>query len=105
MLFPYIIRLEAAVTRKSAAPRAPFGTVQNPVRMMFLEHDDAGNLVKEIRGLAANFTAPEDACTSFKALYQGLEAFEADLHLHIHLENNLLFPRAIALEEEVARAG
>jgi regulator of cell morphogenesis and NO signaling len=101
MLFPYIIALEDAATHSSSAPRAPFGTVQNPVRMMVQEHDDAGQLTKEIRNLTANFTAPEDACPSFKALYQGLEAFEADLHQHIHLENNLLFPRAIALEDSV----
>jgi regulator of cell morphogenesis and NO signaling len=99
VLFPYIIGLEDSVTRKSVPPRAPFGTVQNPVRMMVQEHDNAGRLLKEIRELTRNFAAPEDACTSFKALYQGLQAFEADLHQHIHLENNLLFPRAIALEE------
>ena len=99
MLFPYIIGLEESAKNESAPPRAPFGTVQNPVRMMVLEHDSAGSLTKEIRQLARNFTTPEGACNSFKALYQGLEAFEADLHLHIHLENNLLFPRAIALED------
>ena len=99
MLFPYITTLEDSATRKSAPPRAPFGTVQNPVRMMVEEHDDAGHLLKEIRSLTGSFTAPQDACTSFKALYQGLEAFEADLHQHIHLENNILFPRAITLED------
>jgi regulator of cell morphogenesis and NO signaling len=99
MLFPYIIALEESVTHKSAPPRAPFGTVQNPVHMMVMEHDDAGHVTKEIRNLTGNFAPPQDACTSFKALYQGLEAFEADLHQHIHLENNLLFPRAIALED------
>lgn len=104
MLFPYIIALEDSSTRKAPPPRAPFGTVQNPVRMMVEEHDGAGQLLKQIRGLTGNFAAPEDACSSFKALYQGLEAFEADLHQHIHLENNLLFPRAIALEEQVQLA-
>jgi regulator of cell morphogenesis and NO signaling len=99
MLFPYITHLEESATYKCAPPRAPFGTVQNPVRMMVQEHDNAGHLIRGIRGLTQNFTVPEDACNSFKALYQGLEAFEADLHQHIHLENNLLFPRAIALEE------
>jgi len=98
MLFPYIIRLEESATHKSAPPRAPFGTVQNPVRMMVQEHDNAGHLIRGIRGLTQNFTAPKDACNSFRALYQGLEAFEADLHQHIHLENNLLFPRAVALD-------
>jgi len=104
MLFPYILALEDAVTYKSLPPRAPFGTVQNPVRMMVQEHDDAGNLTKGIRELTRNFTTPEGACTSFKVLYQGLEAFEADLHQHIHLENNLLFPRAITLEESAHSA-
>lgn len=100
MLFPYIARLEDSVTRNSAPPRPPFGAVQNPVRMMVQEHDDAGELLKEIREQSRGFSAPEDACPSFRALYQGLQAFEADLHQHIHLENNLLFPRAITLEEE-----
>ena len=104
MLFPYIIALENSAARKSALPRAPFGTVHNPVRMMVLEHDDAGHLLKEIRSLSGNFKAPQDACPSFKALYQGLEAFEADLHQHIHLENNILFPRAIALEDATRAA-
>lgn len=99
MLFPYIIGLEESAKHKSAHPRAPFGTVQNPVRMMVQEHDSAGNLTKEIRDSARDFSVPEGACNSFRALYQGLEAFEADLHQHIHLENNLLFPRAIKLED------
>jgi regulator of cell morphogenesis and NO signaling len=104
VLFPYIIALEESVAHKSPFPRPPFGTVQNPVRMMVEEHDNAGHLIKGIRSLSRNFTAPEDACSSFKALYQGLEAFEADLHQHIHLENNLLFPRAIALEDSAQLA-
>jgi regulator of cell morphogenesis and NO signaling len=99
VLFPYVVALEDSSSRQSISPRAPFGTVQNPVRMMVQEHDSAGQLLQQIRGVTRNFTVPEDACASFKALYQGLEAFEADLHQHIHLENNLLFPRAIALEE------
>jgi regulator of cell morphogenesis and NO signaling len=99
MLFPYIVALEESEKQKSTSPRAPFGTIQNPVRMMMQEHDKAGHLIRGIRGLTENFTPPEDACNSFKALYQGLEAFETDLHQHIHLENNLLFPRAVALED------
>jgi regulator of cell morphogenesis and NO signaling len=104
VLFPYILALEDSSSRKSISPRAPFGTVQNPVRMMVQEHDNAGQLLKQIRGVTRNFVVPEDACASFKALYQGLEAFEADLHQHIHLENNLLFQRAIALEEAALSA-
>lgn len=104
MLFPYIAALEASASGRASFPRAPFGSVQNPVRMMMQEHDSAGHALREIRSLSGNFTAPSDACTSFKALYQGLEAFEADLHQHIHLENNLLFPRAIELEESLNAA-
>lgn len=99
MLFPYIIALENSAARQSVPPRAPSGTVQNPVRMMVQEHDDAGELTKEICSLTANFTTPRDACPRFKALYQCLEAFEADLYQHIHLGNNILFPHAIALED------
>jgi regulator of cell morphogenesis and NO signaling len=98
ILFPYILRLEATVTAGITAPFAPFGTVNNPIRMMMFEHDTAGDLLREIRTAARNFRAPEDACMSFRALYQALEDFEKDLHQHIHLENNVLFPRAIEME-------
>jgi regulator of cell morphogenesis and NO signaling len=99
VLFPYVLRLEAAARRNAPLGRPPFGTVQNPVAMMVHEHDDAGNALREIRAASNGFTAPADACTSFRALYQALAVFEADLHQHIHLENNILFPRAIALEK------
>jgi regulator of cell morphogenesis and NO signaling len=65
---------------------------------MMLEHDTAGDLLREIRAAARDFRLPEGACMSFRALYDALEAFERDLHQHIHLENNVLFPRAVALE-------
>jgi len=99
ILFPYILRLEAAADAGTPAPFAPFGTVGNPVRMMVFEHDTAGDLLREIRAAASDFRAPDDACMSFRALYQALEAFEQDLHQHIHLENNVLFPRAVELEK------
>jgi regulator of cell morphogenesis and NO signaling len=98
ILFPYILRLEAASAAGARAPFAPFGTVGNPVRMMMSEHDTAGDLLREIRAAASDFRAPDDACMSFRALFQALEAFEQDLHQHVHLENNVLFPRAVALE-------
>lgn len=99
MLFPHIAVLENASTHQATPPRAPFGAVQNPVRMMMQEHDNAGQAVKEIRKLTGNYTVPEGGCNSFKVLYKGLADFEADLHWHIHLENNLLFPRALKLED------
>jgi regulator of cell morphogenesis and NO signaling len=98
ILFPYILRLEAARTAGAMPPFAPFGTVNNPVRMMLFEHDTAGDLLRAIRAAARDFRAPDEACMSFRALYGALEDFEQDLHQHIHLENNVLFPRAVELE-------
>jgi regulator of cell morphogenesis and NO signaling len=100
VLFPYLARLEQAQQQAQPAPQPFFGTVRNPVRMMMLEHDNAGAMLRELRRLAGDYAAPLDACASYRTLYQALGAFEADLHEHIHLENNLLFPRAVALEEE-----
>jgi regulator of cell morphogenesis and NO signaling len=64
------------------------------------DHDSAGNSLRQMRQVSAAYQAPRDACTSFKALYSALEEFEADLHKHIHLENNILFPRAMAMERK-----
>ncbi len=98
MLFPYIERMEEAAIEKSPAPPAPFGSVRNPVSMMLHEHDSAGDALRELRESSGGYTPPSDACASFRALYQALEELEADLHQHIHLENNILFPRAIQME-------
>ncbi len=98
VLFPYIVRMEEAVLEKSAILPAPFGPVENPVAMMVHEHDDAGQALRALRAESNDYTAPADACTSFRALYQGLAELEADLHQHIHLENNILFPRTIEME-------
>jgi regulator of cell morphogenesis and NO signaling len=95
ILFPYIKELESP---QSSNRRTMFGSVRNPIHMMEIEHDSAGDAMKEIRELSNNFTAPDEGCFSYKTLYQGLLEFEADLHQHIHLENNILFPRAIQLE-------
>jgi regulator of cell morphogenesis and NO signaling len=70
----------------------------NPVRMMMQEHDGAGDTLKKLRAITNDYTLPADACISYKTLYDALQGFEADLHQHIHLENNILFPRAVALE-------
>jgi regulator of cell morphogenesis and NO signaling len=77
----------------------PFGTVANPVRMMEHEHDDAGAALRSLSAASQGYTPPADACTSFRALYTALSNFEKDLHQHIHLENNVLFPRALAMEK------
>ena len=80
---------------------APFGTINNPIRMMESEHDDAGESMANIRALTGDLVYPEAACTSWRVLYALLQEFEADLHTHIHLENNLVFPRAIQLEKSL----
>lgn len=98
MLFPYVEQLEDAANRGRRAAPPMFGTVQNPVRMMMMEHDSAGEILRKMRQAASNYTLPEDACMNFRMLYQALQEFEMDLHQHIHLENNILFPRAIELE-------
>lgn len=98
ILFPYIARLEAAVNNGQPPMPSPFGTVQNPVRMMMFEHDTAGDLLRVLRKVTSDYRTPADACISYKTLYQALEAFEQELHQHIHLENNILFPRAIEME-------
>lgn len=102
VLFPYLTNLEIALAHQSGAPRAFFGTVQNPVRMMTQEHEAAGDWLKEMREITNNYAVPAEACMSYQTLYQALADFEADLHQHIHLENNLLFPKAITAEREVA---
>ncbi len=101
VLFPYLEELEASLLQNRPAPFAPFGTVKNPVRMMMMEHDTVGDLLRELRALSSDYEVPADGCISYQTLYQALEAFEKDLHQHIHLENNLLFPRAVAMEDKV----
>ncbi len=98
ILFPYVVRMEESVLAKEPAPPAMFGTVLNPVRMMMQEHDGAGDALRTLRSITHDYALPEDACISYRTLYQALQGFESDLHQHIHLENNILFPRAVAME-------
>jgi regulator of cell morphogenesis and NO signaling len=102
ILFPHIAKLERAINDGGSKPQGCSGTVANPIAMMTQEHDAAGTLLAEIRDLSQNFTPPEDACPTYHAFYDGLDEFEQDLHQHIHLENNILFPRAIDLEKASA---
>lgn len=99
VLFPYISQVELYASRGAVAPAPMFGTVQNPVRMMSIEHETAGAILEKMRALSGGYVAPADACPTFTALYEALDGLERDLHEHIHLENNLLFPRAIATEK------
>jgi regulator of cell morphogenesis and NO signaling len=98
VLFPYISRMEESVLQGEPLLPAPFGTVANPVTMMEHEHDAAGNALRAMRKASNDYVAPEGACASYQALYRAFVEFEADLHQHIHLENNILFPRALTME-------
>jgi len=98
VLFPYIVRMEEAVLQHEPILPPPFGSVQNPVSMMKHEHDSAGAALRAMRQASSGYAAPPDACISYQTLFKALAEFEADLHQHIHLENNILFPRAIGME-------
>jgi regulator of cell morphogenesis and NO signaling len=98
ILFPYIVRMEAAMARKESVGPAPFGSIQNPVSMMEQEHDSAGNALRSMKQASNGYSAPADSCVSYQTLYRALAEFETDLHQHIHLENSVLFPRAVAME-------
>ena len=104
VLFPYIEKLEQRHNGSAKAPEACFASVESPIRMMMHEHESAGALMEEMRAATGGFTPWNGACPTTVGLYDGLDAFERDLHRHVHLENNVLFPAAIALEQEVLAA-
>lgn len=102
ILFPYIDQL-AATRRSGLRPfPAPFGDIGNPIRMMEMEHESAGGAMARIRALTNGYTPPEEGCMTWRVTMKELEAFELDLHAHVHLENNILFPKARALAAPAA---
>lgn len=101
ILFPFMKQLIIANREGTPAPQPPFGTVNNPINMMEAEHETVGEIFKTIAKLTNNYSPPEDACNTFRALYASLDEFEQDLHQHIHLENNILHPKVIALENKL----
>lgn len=99
VLFPYVKKLaKAEATGKSPAKELRAGTAAQAIEMMEAEHEEAGRLMAEIEKMSDGFTPPEDACTTFRVYFQNLQAFQDDLHKHVHLENNILFPKALELE-------
>ncbi|ELR70228.1 Nitric oxide-dependent regulator DnrN or NorA [Fulvivirga imtechensis AK7] len=102
ILFPFIRKLEKSKSVGQAVASPQFVSVQNPVDMMMAEHEAEGDRFRKINGLTDAYQPPSDACNTFKITYAMLQDFESDLHLHIHLENNILFPRSIALERTLA---
>jgi regulator of cell morphogenesis and NO signaling len=105
VLFPYLVALETHVREGTPKPQAPFGSARNPIRQMEHEHESAGEALAKLRDVTNNYTLPPDACPTFGAMYEELQCMEADLHQHIHLENNILFPRAIELEGRLGKNG
>ncbi|HTI07909.1 MAG TPA: iron-sulfur cluster repair di-iron protein [Puia sp.] len=103
VLFPYIKALVAAKTGGQPLTEPGFGTVQNPIRLMEMEHELVGKNLARIREISHNYLLPGDACASYGLLYKLLDAFEEDLHLHIHLENNILFPQALEMEKQLKK--
>lgn len=101
ILFPFIKKLEQAQQNKQPMPEPPFGTVVTPISMMEAEHEDAGNALYKIRKLSNAYTPPEDACNTYRVTFAELDRFERDLHQHVHLENNILFPKALAAERKL----
>lgn len=98
ILFPYIEMLWESRNAGRTPTATPFGTIANPIRAMESEHEHAGDLLKRLRSLTHDYQAPTDGCTTYGVCFAELARFEADLHQHIHLENHVLFPKAIALE-------
>ncbi len=98
VLFPFIGRLESSKKTNAPTPKSPFGSVSNPIRNMVADHQNEGERFKEIARLSLNYQPPIDACTTYEVTLKQLSDFEDDFHRHIHLENDILFPKAIDLE-------
>ena len=102
ILFPYVRDMVAQQTRGGDFMPPHFGTVKNPIQIMEQEHEFAGEHFHRIAELSGNYAPPADACTTYRVAFAKLEEFERDLHRHVHLENNILFPKAKAMEQELA---
>jgi regulator of cell morphogenesis and NO signaling len=104
VLFPYIGRLDGLAIVGTPLLASPFGSIESPISVMEMEHETVGQLLADLRRLTAGYTPPADACNSFRGLLHGLAELERDTHEHIHVENNILFPRAKALEAQLLKA-
>lgn len=103
ILFPFIERTERSFEEGVPADPPPFGTVRNPIQTMLIDHDSTFDALKQIRQMTNGYTLPGEDREAHEALYKGLEELESDLRIHIHLENDILFPRALALEKDAIR--
>lgn len=103
ILFPFIKKLVKSERDGTVVPPIHFGSVENPINMMEEEHEEAGEIMRKIAELSDNYTPPQGACNTYRAFYAKLDEFEQDLHHHIHLENNILFPKALNLEKKLKK--
>ena len=101
ILFPRIKELQKLVDNENTNLQLNIAYLQSPITVMEQEHDHAGTLLNDIRILSNDYTPPQDACTTYRLSFAALEAFELDLHQHVHLENNILFPKAIGMFGEL----
>ena len=101
ILFPAVRKMIKAKQTGTPWEKPHFGTIQNPIQMMMREHEDEGDRFRLIDDLSNNYTPPADACNTYRVTFSLLQEFEEDLHRHIHLENNILFPESEALEKEL----
>lgn len=99
ILFPFVRQMVQFANNKDQLAKPGFGTVENPIHVMMQEHDTEGERFRKISELSNNYTMPEDGCTTYRVAFSMLKEFELDLHLHIHLENNILFPQAVEMEK------
>ena len=104
VLFPFVRKMAKAKQENTVPDTPHFGTVENPIQMMMNEHTTEGERFRKIETLSNNYTPPQDACNTYRVTFALLKEFEQDLHLHIHLENNILFPKAIELEKQLTNA-
>ncbi len=100
LLFPWVRKMVKAEQLKQPLDRPHFGTVKNPIAVMMQEHDNEGDRFRRIAKLSNDYTPPSDACNTYRVAFSLLKEFEEDLHRHIHLENNVLFPKAEVLEQK-----
>jgi regulator of cell morphogenesis and NO signaling len=100
ILFPFIKNMVKSVLNNKLIQEPPFGTIENPIAMMMDEHETEGERFRKIALISNDYTPPADGCNTYRVAFAMLGEFEQDLHKHIHLENNILFPQAVSLEKK-----
>lgn len=102
ILFPAVRRMVKSQMQKTTPEKPQFGPINNPIQMMMHEHNNEGERFRQIEALSNKYNPPQDACNTYRVTFAMLKEFEEDLHLHIHLENNILFPKSLELEKTIS---